>query len=124
MTQHYFGVELNQYEVYKQNDAGEWRPIEIGDVSNAEIGRTFARAQREEKKGTQVPRTSTTNKGGTRRKNATKQAEPWPGLKASFRGRAQKRSAAPLSPFQQRIQQLKDNARRTLEDKKACGENQ
>lgn len=118
----YCGVTYDVYEIFEQNEHGEWVPVEIGGVDSAETGRQRAREARKEapkstpKGQVRSPKTrgvkpaDTLSSGSSSRSSA----EVWAKVKQHGR--------APLSPLQQRIAEAKERARQLIADKKARGE--
>lgn len=121
-TEYMFNVTLTRYEVYRETDSGLWKAVEIGDVSNAEMGRNRARAKGKEAQEKAMDGAASRNKSGRTRKDGTAKSRVRAEPKATLRDIKPFRTAKNLSPFQQRLEQLKANARQTLEHKRACGE--
>jgi len=118
----YCGVTYDVYEIFEQNEHGEWIPVEIGGVDSAETGRQQAREARkqEPKAAPKRARKAATDDGWTTPKPAHNRAtaransEVWKEVK--------QRSGAPKSALQQRIAEAKLRAYQIIADKKARGE--
>lgn len=115
----YFGVTYRVYEIYKQDDNGDWINIDTGSVQDAETGRAKTRAQSSQKETPSAPR-----KGGrmAERTGAGKDDDPRSPLFVTDKlpGTPKRgRHRAPLSPLRQRMMEMQALAKQALAEKKA-----
>ena len=118
----YFGVTYNMYEIYKQDDTGQWVQVETGGVSNAETRRSSTRPEAAKGKAPIMDQEGRGNQGRKRgtatpvRDEALTVTDRVLGTSKQFR-----RSKA-LSPFQQRVKAELELARQRLAEQKAKGD--
>lgn len=115
----YFGVTYNVYEIYKQDDSGNWVNIETGCVQDAETRRAKERAPGEQAPGKErVVKQGKVARGKNRApgddpRDALFVTDKLPRAAQQWRGRKAK------SPLQQRIAEDIAKARQALVEKQA-----
>lgn len=118
----YFGVTYNMYEIYKQDDNGDWINIETGDVRNAESRRSAAREEATEEKA----RSMAAKVRGNRKRSTLRETRDTTGSLFNTdnlppKGGAQ-RGRAPKSLLRQRIEAEIKLARQRTQQKRESGE--